>query len=258
MKYFALLITSLLILFSCHIDPKNIEDKIIEIEDKLAETNFRKFFSPFAKENDPLESLAQRAHDIESDVSIKELKKDIEKQTKILNSALLASQKLGRTYYLLGLKFLDYQMYGQAMQYFQQALEYYPEKPELFYNIGVAAGWMAEAQSEPAKRKEYLQQARFNLERALKLMPNYPSALLALAVLYSYSLDMPYEAKALMKRYKEIEPASTTSLFVEAHIAAQTLDEHTAIEIYTDLASTANTPEERAKAAENRNLLLGR
>ncbi len=257
MKYFALIL-SVLILFSCHVDPKNIEDKITEIEDKLAETDFRKFFSPFAKESDPLDSLAQRAHDIESDVSVKQLKKDIEKQTKILNSALLSSQNLGRTYYLLGLKFLDYQMYGQAMQYFQQALEYYPEKPELFYNIGVAAGWMSDAQAEPGKRKQYLDQARFNLERALKLMPNYATALLALAVLYSYSFNMPYEAKALIKRYKEIEVPSTTSLFVEAHIAAQTMDEHTAIEIYTDLSSTANTPEERAKAAENRNLLLGR
>lgn len=225
---------------------------------KPTHIEIRKLFSPFAREKNPNEALAERAHDIESDVSVEELKKDIEKQSKILNSALLASQKIGRTYYLLGLKFIDYEMYGQALKYFELAMEYYPEKPELYYNVGICAGWMSDAQIDVRKRKEYLNQARFNLERAIKLMPNYSQALLSLAVLYSYSLDMPYQARELMKRYNTVDRPTTTSQFVEAHIATQTMDEARAIELYSELVHTAPTEEEREKAAANRNALLGR
>lgn len=238
-------ILSLFSLLACQdTDFKNIE--------------IRKLFSPFVRDEDPLDSLAERAHDIESDTSVQELKKDIKRQTKFLNSVLVASQKLGRNYYLLGLKFIDYQMYSEALKYLQMAMEYYPENPELFYNAGVCYGWLAEAQTDPRKKKEYLNQARFNLERALKLMPNHAHSLLALAVLYSYNFDMAYQAKELIKRYNVIESPTVTSQFVEAHIAVQTMDEARAIELYSDLALTAPTTKEREKAAFNRDALLGR
>ncbi|MGL4524583.1 MAG: hypothetical protein ACRCVN_03555 [Spirochaetia bacterium] len=215
------------------------------------EYEIRRMLSPFAREKPATDTLAERAQNIEDDKSIEQLKRDIERQSKVLNTALVASQNLGQTHYLLGMKYMDYQMYGKAFEMFEEALAFYPEKTDLLYNTGIAAGWMGQSQPVGKKGQEYLQKSRFYLEKSLKSSPNYGPAILSLAILYSNSFDLPHAAKKLMQRYNEVDRPTSTSLFVEARIAVQTLDDRRAIELYSDLAQTAPSEEERQIAKEN-------
>jgi tetratricopeptide (TPR) repeat protein len=197
---------------------------------------------------DHVQNLAQRSHEIDNDESIQNLKKDIQKYKTQLNNALLAGQKLGRFYYLLGLKYLDYQMYALALEQFEQALHYYPQKSNLYYYAGVSSGWVADSLADKSLRNSMIEKTRFYLEKGVQLDPNSRDTLFALAVFYAYKDNNAQLAWDTLQSYYRLQNADITSLFLEAYIAVLMGDTDKAIGLYQTIAQNTQDTQEKETA----------
>ena len=90
--------------------------------------------------------LAERVYELESGSAsdpaeepeeIRSIRKDLNRWEDELNDAITAGRNTGRYYKTLGLKFLDYKMYGPARDSFSRALEFLPKAAV----CTIAGGW---------------------------------------------------------------------------------------------------------------------
>ena len=79
---------------------------------------------------------------VDSPTSIEELKDAIKKYQERVADVQLAQSQIGIWYKILGTRYLDNKMYGEALKTFQEALTYYPDNQNLYYYVGVCAGYM--------------------------------------------------------------------------------------------------------------------
>ena len=82
---------------------------------------------------------------VENPTTVEELKDAIAKYEKRAADLQLTNQQVGIWYKILGNRYLDNKMYGEALKAFQKALEYYPNNQNLYYWVGVCAGYMSHA-----------------------------------------------------------------------------------------------------------------
>jgi len=67
----------------------------------------------------------------------------IAKYEKRVADITLANEQIGIWYKILGSRYIDLKMWGEALSCYQKAIEYYPENQNLYYYVGVCAGYMA-------------------------------------------------------------------------------------------------------------------
>ena len=89
----------------------------------------------------------KRMQNLEEGVSnpttIEELKDAIEKYDARIADLQLYQSQVGIWYKILGTRYLDNKMYGEALKAFQSALQYYPDNQNLYYYVGICAGYMS-------------------------------------------------------------------------------------------------------------------
>ena len=82
---------------------------------------------------------------VDNPTTIEELKDAIKKYQERVADVQLAQSQIGIWYKILGTRYLDNKMYGEALKAFQEALTYYPDNQNLYYYVGVCAGYMSHA-----------------------------------------------------------------------------------------------------------------
>ena len=80
---------------------------------------------------------------VDNPTTIEELKDAIKKYQERVADVQLAQSQIGIWYKILGTRYLDNKMYGEALKAFQEALTYYPDNQNLYYYVGVCAGYMS-------------------------------------------------------------------------------------------------------------------
>ncbi len=104
--------------------------------------------------------------------------------------------RLADSHYNLGILLKQYQFYDEAVAAYQNALDYGIERPEEVYlNMGVIY-------SDHLRQE---QKARFAMEAALKVNPNYISAMFNLASMYEEAGDKS-AAQDLFQRIIDLDP----------------------------------------------------
>ena len=73
---------------------------------------------------------------VDHPTSIEELKEAISKYEARIADIQLAHQQIAIWYKMLGTRYVDAKMYGEAMKCFQKALEIYPDNQNLYYWVG--------------------------------------------------------------------------------------------------------------------------
>jgi len=184
------------------------------------------------------------------------LKQDIAKFSKLLNEKVDAAEKLGTYYKLIGLKYIDYGMYGLALESFQDALAIYPENPHVLYYAGLCSARLYKTEGSIVKSGQYLDQAVRYYEASLAVKNRFSSPMYGLAVLYVYELNMPELAIPLLEMYNTIQKSSMDGRFLlaAAHYAAG--DEDRAVDLYNDIIEKADDRELVEAARNNRNEIL--
>jgi len=206
----------------------------------------------------------QRVQEYETGVSNptteEELKDAIKKYLRRIDDIVIAHERVGIWYKMLGTRYLDKKMYKNALGCFQNAVEIYPENQNLYYNIGVCAALIAkgaldfEVRGEDVRRK-YFDLASKAYKRAIELDPNYSKSIYALSVLYVFELGEPQKAIPLLEGEIEGKMKPLDELFLLGQAYALISDNDKAIKTYERIIELSGSQEQRKKAKENIDIL---
>ncbi|MBQ1949300.1 MAG: tetratricopeptide repeat protein [Treponema sp.] len=197
-------------------------------------------------------------------VSIEEIKSAINKYDEQAKQVQMKNGKIGLWYKILGTRYIDRKMYGEALKCFQTALEFYPENPNLYYYTAVCAGYMShaaldfDAVGNFEKKQNYLNLSESAYLRALQIDPRLTTALYGIGVLYVFELDENEKAIPYLERYLDIETRSIDGMFVLARAYYSTEQYDKAVQLYDRIISTSKSAEKRAEAEANKKVVLER
>jgi len=194
--------------------------------------------------------------------SIDELKAAIEKYQQRVADIQIANQQIGIWYKILGTRYLDNKMYGEALKSFQQALQYYPDNQNLYYYVGVCAGYMSHAAMDFTGsgvyevRSNYLKLAEDAYSRAIQIDGRYVRALYGLSVLYVFELDESQKAIPLLEKIMTIETKDFNAMFVLARAYYENYEFEKATAMYDKIIASTKAADIIAAAEENKRQVL--
>ena len=186
-----------------------------------------------------------------------ELKDAIRKYEKRVDDIIIAEERIGIWYKILGSRYMDQKMYKKALKAFQSALEYYPENPNLFYQAGLAASLTAknsldfELTGTDIEKKRYFSLAVSAYTRALEIDPKHSKAVYALSVLYIFELNRPAEAIPILEKIAEWEKKPIDHLFLLGTAYYMTGENEKAIAVYERIIEISSSAEKKAQAESN-------
>lgn len=199
---------------------------------------------------------------VSNPTTIDEYKEAIEKYQERVADIQLANEQIGIWYKILGTKYVETKMYGEALKCFQKALEYYPDNQNLYYWVGVCAGYMSHqaldygATGNSTVRYNYLKLAEEAYLRAIKIEDRYVRALYGLGVLYVFELEEPEKAIPYLEKLLTIDTKNHDAMFVLASAYYLNYDFDNAIEIYDKIISTTKSSEIKNQAEQNKQQIL--
>ena len=219
-------------------------------------------FSSCGVSNKSVKRMQQMEEGVSSPTTIDEYKNAIKKYEKRVADIELAQEQIGIWYKILGSRYLDQKMYGEALKCYQKAIGFYPENQNLYYYVGVCAGYMShsvldyDAAGNTQKRFNYLKLAESAYLRALSIEPKYVRALYGIGVLYVFELDESDKAVPYLEKLLTIDKGHTDAKFVLANAYYRTGQMQKAADMYDDIINTTKDPEKKAAAQENKKQVL--
>ena len=199
---------------------------------------------------------------VSNPTTIEELKDAIKKYGERAADVQLANSQVGIWYKILGTRYLDQRMYGEALKCFQEALKYYPDNQNLYYYVGVCAGYMAHAARDLGAsgstevRYNYLKLAEDAYLRAIAIEDRYVRALYGIGVLYVFELDEPEKAIPHLEKAIDIDTRNTDAMFVLARAYYSTYEFEKAAGMYDKIIAVTKSAEIKATAEENKKTAL--
>lgn len=191
-----------------------------------------------------------------------ELKAAIAKYQDRVADIQLAQSQIGIWYKLLATRYLDQKMYGEALKTFQTAIQYYPANQNLFYYVGLCAGYMAKAALDfnatgsTSERYNYLKLSESGYLRAIELEPRYARALYGIGVLYVFELDDCEKAIPHLETLLTVETKNVDAMFVLARAYYVTAQFDKAVALYDRIIATTKNEQKRADAEANKKTVL--
>ena len=199
---------------------------------------------------------------VENPTTIEELKDAIKKYQERVADVQLAQSQVGIWYKILGTRYLDNKMYGEALKSFQEALTYYPDNQNLYYYVGVCAGYMSHAaldynaSGSNEVKYNYLKLAEEAYLRAIAIEDRYVRALYGLGVLYVFELDEPEKAVPHLEKALSIDTKNLDTMFVLARAYYSTYEFDKAVEMYDRIIETTKSEDTKKTAEENKSIVL--
>ena len=185
------------------------------------------FFLSCGVSKNAVRNMQYMEEGISNPTTIEEYKTAIEKYGKRIADIELANGQIGIWYKILGSRYIDQKMWGEALKCYQKAIEYYPENQNLYYYVGVCGGYMAksaldyDALGSTDKRYNYLKLAESAYLRAIAIEPRYVRALYGLGVLYVFDLDAGEKAIPYLETLLTIDTGHTDAKFVLGIISSR-------------------------------------
>ena len=192
-----------------------------------------------------------------------ELQDAIKKYLRRIDDIVVAHERVGNWYKILGTRYLDKKMYKKALECFEKAVDIYPENQNLYYKVGVCAANMAKGALDFELRGQDMQLKYFDLasrayKRAIEIEPTYSKAIYALSVLYIFELEKPKEAIPLLESEIEGKMKPLDELFLLAQAYVGSNNNEKAIDAYKRIIELSGSKEQKRKAQENIDILLMR
>jgi tetratricopeptide (TPR) repeat protein len=203
-------------------------------------------------------SPARYEDELPSDEKIAEWKRDVERFEAVVEEKINAADRAASLHKLLAEEYSKLEMYGLALEEYEEVLQYEPSNFVVLYSAGVSASQYGLSRPNPGEIREYLERAARYHQRAIEINPGYREPYLALGILYYHELDRIEDAKDLLSRGVELFPnENSRMLFVLAQIAVTENRLEDAIDIYDRIANSSRNAEEKNAAIANREELLG-
>ncbi|MGL4981533.1 MAG: tetratricopeptide repeat protein [Treponemataceae bacterium] len=199
---------------------------------------------------------------VQNPTTIDELKTAIAKYQNRVVDVIAAHMQIGLWYKMLGSRYVDNQMYGEALKAYQEALKIYPSNQNLFYYVGVCAGYMAKAALDynavgaTGEKENYLLLSESAYKRALELEPRMVRSLYGLAVLYTFELNQPAQAIMHLETLLDIDTKNFDAMMVLARAYYMTYDFDRAVVLYDKIIQQSSSQQRKAEAEENKKVVL--
>jgi len=187
---------------------------------------------------------------------IAELKKGIEEYKKEVDRTVKATVEIGIYYRMVALEFMKLKMYGKAYEYFDKAIDYYPENEVLFYYAGVCIARMGKAEMDSGEARRMYQKAAVYYKRAVELRNRYTDALYALSVLYLFELDKPEEAIPLLERILKYNSKNTDAMFLLAKARIMRGEYRKAVDVYNEIIKVSKDEDAVTRARNFRDTIM--
>ena len=210
-----------------------------------------------------IQRMQEYEEGVSNPISEAELKDAIKKYLRRIDDIVIAYERIGMWYKILGSRYLDKKMYKNALETFEKAVEIYPENQNLYYNIGVCAANMAKGALDFEVRGQdvsikYFDLAARSYKRAIELDPRYSKAIYALSVLYVFELARPEEAIPLLEGEIEGKMKPLDELFLLAQAYVATSHNEKAIAAYKKIMELSGSAKQKKQAQENIDIILMR
>lgn len=199
---------------------------------------------------------------VESPTTIEELEEAITKYQNRVEDILNADIRTGIWYKILATRYLDNKLYGKALENFIKAIEYYPTNQNLYYYVGLCAGYMSKAALDyeltgtDREKQRYLDLSESAYLRAIELEPRYFRALYGLSVLYIFELNESEKALPLLERALDIEKSNLDALMLLARVYFTSGRTEDSVKTYDKIISLTKDPERKKAAEENKAFVL--
>ncbi len=220
-------------------------------------------FISCGKSNKTIIRMQHLEEGVSNPTTIEELKDAISKYDERVRDIQIAQGQIGIWYKILAARYIEKEMYGEALKALEKALEYYPDNQNLYYYVGLCAGYMAhksmdfEAEGRTEKRMNYLKLSEEAYRRAVTIEPRYVRALFGLGVLYVFELNQPENAVPYLEKLLTIDTKHIDAMFVLARAYYENFDFDKAVDLYDKIISITKSPERKAEAEANKKQVLG-
>ncbi|HBG65850.1 MAG TPA: hypothetical protein DDW78_05205 [Treponema sp.] len=171
----------------------------------------------------------------------------------------------GTWYKILGMRYLDEAMYGEAYECFQKALHFYPDNHNLYYYVGLCAAYIANSEMDfdgvgglegAARRMNYLKVSEESFQRSLQIEPKYYRSMYALGALYVFQLEQYDKAVPLLEQYLEVQKHEVKGMFILANAYFHQYEFDKAVELYDEIIRLNPSADKVADAQRNKKLVL--
>lgn len=203
------------------------------------------------------ERIAATEGDGSTDARVAELRADIRSVQNEAEKVIQSVRDEGTFWRLLGLKYMDMQMWGEALEAFEEASEIYPAYPAILYYRGLSAANLALSADRPSERSALLARAEASYRRSIETDTRYTNPYYALAILLVFELDRPLEAGPILDEYLRIERSDTRARFLRARVYLEAGRPELAIRLYDEIIDISTDKEEKNRAAELRDRVAG-
>ncbi len=199
---------------------------------------------------------------VDSPTTIAELTDAINKYQTRVEDIINADAKSGLWYKILAIRYMDKGMYGKALENFQTAIAFYPTNQNLYYYVGVCAGYMAKASLDfnatgsPSERDRYYALAESAYLRAISIEPKYARALYGLSILYVFELKEPEKAIPYLESELKIETRDVEAMFVLAGAYYSVGQYDDSVSLYDKIIAMKPDKERLADAENNKGVVL--
>lgn len=195
--------------------------------------------------------------------TVEELQVAIKKYQDRVMDIQLANGQVAIWYKMLGVRYLDAKMYGEALKSFEAALQFYPDNENLYYYVGLCAGYMSHAALDfggtgsNAEKNNYLRLAEEAYSRAIQINPRYTRALYALGVLYVFEFkDSADKAITPLETLLTIDTKNTDAMFILARAYISTGMYDKAITLYDEIIRLSKSEKKRNEALANKKFVM--
>jgi len=199
---------------------------------------------------------------VSSPTTIEELEAGIKKYQDRIEDVLNSDIRVGIWYKILATRYLDNKMYAKALENFRIATQYYPDNQNLYYYVGLCAGYISksaldyELTGTDRARQAYLDLSESAYKRAIELEPRYFRALYGLGVLYVFERDEPEKAIPLLETAIDVEKRNTDAMFILARAYYSSGRYEEAVALYDRILSLTNSEERKKEAETNKAFVL--
>ncbi|MCR5437541.1 MAG: tetratricopeptide repeat protein [Treponema sp.] len=212
--------------------------------------------------NQYITRLQRMEENVDKPTTIEEYKEAIEKYETRVKDIQLAQTQIGIWYKLLGQKYMDVTppMYGEALKAFQEALNYYPSNPNLYYYVGICSGYMYHKEKDGTGNMEmagkYLTLAENAYLRAIQLDDRFVNALYGLSIVYVYETIEPERAIPYLEKLLTIDTKHIDAMSVLATAYYLNGEFDKTLEILDKIIDTTKSAETKSIAEEKKKAVL--
>ena len=206
--------------------------------------------------NELAERLAQQDGLEPDEAQIQEWKKRLREIDDDVEDTLEKVQDKSGYWRLLGLKYMDHKMWGQAFSAFEEAVALEPERASLLYQRSLSLSQLALSESSELERQRLFEEAEFGYRRALNVDSRHTPSMYALAALLVFELDRPREAGVILEDYLRIERSHIGARFLLAQVRLIEGRPDAALDLYEEISSIAPGTQEEQQARELANQVL--